>query len=264
MPTPTFRECLTRYVRSNGHRAINKTDRCLAAKLDEFIGHRTLDEVTPKLLSEMRDKLVLRGYSNQTVKHTLGLVSRVYTAAERDWFVYDGENPVRRVRKPSVAHTGRTRVLTPEELERIVARLERPHAAFVMVAYETGMRRGEIARIRAEDFHKERRVLHIPRTKTGVPRTIPLSKAAVLWVERLLVGPVPDGPAASRAFRYAADRLRIRGVRFHDLRHTAITGFFEKHNLSVVEAAAISGHKTVAMLSRYCHLSPERLAARLD
>ncbi|WP_428685390.1 tyrosine-type recombinase/integrase [Reyranella sp.] len=50
--------------------------------------------------------------------------------------------------------------------------------------------------------------------------------------------------------------------RFHDLRHEAISRFFEK-GLSVPEVALISDHGDIRMLMRYTHLRAETVAARL-
>jgi integrase len=64
----------------------------------------------------------------------------------------------------------------------------------------------------------------------------------------------------------AWERLRIRAglpcLRFHDLRHEAISRFFER-GLSVAEVALISGHRDVRMLFRYTHLRAEDVAKKL-
>jgi integrase len=54
--------------------------------------------------------------------------------------------------------------------------------------------------------------------------------------------------------------VEIEGLRFHDLRHEATSRFFER-GLSVT---SITGHKGFAMLQRYTHLCPQRLAEKLD
>ena len=58
-------------------------------------------------------------------------------------------------------------------------------------------------------------------------------------------------------------RVGIEGLRFHDLRHEAISRLVEA-GLSDQEVAAISGHKSMQMLRRYTHLRAEDLVARLD
>jgi integrase len=57
-------------------------------------------------------------------------------------------------------------------------------------------------------------------------------------------------------------RTSITNLRFHDLRHEAISRFFEM-GLSMPEVALISGHKDPRMLFRYTHLDPERVIAKL-
>ena len=50
----------------------------------------------------------------------------------------------------------------------------------------------------------------------------------------------------------------ITDLRFHDLRHEAVSRFFEM-GMSVLEVALISGHKDVRQLFRYTHLNPENV-----
>jgi integrase len=52
-------------------------------------------------------------------------------------------------------------------------------------------------------------------------------------------------------------------LRFHDLRHEAVSRFFEK-GLNVPEVAMISGHRDLRMLFRYTHPKPEEVAAKLS
>jgi integrase len=52
-------------------------------------------------------------------------------------------------------------------------------------------------------------------------------------------------------------------VRFHDLRHEAISRLFEKTNLPELQIAKITGHKTLAMLMRYTHLRGSHLSTSL-
>lgn len=65
------------------------------------------------------------------------------------------------------------------------------------------------------------------------------------------------------AYIRAVRRAGIIGLTLHDLRHEAISRMFEK-GLSMMEVAAIAGHKTLVMLKRYTHLRAEDLAKKLD
>lgn len=72
---------------------------------------------------------------------------------------------------------------------------------------------------------------------------------------------------SANALRLAWERLRRRagvsGLRFHDLRHEAVSRFFEK-GLNVPEVAMISGHRDPRMLFRYTHPKAEEVAAKLS
>lgn len=135
------------------------------------------------------------------------------------------------------------------------------------------MRRGELLNIRRSDLDLANGLLSIPETKTDIPRTIPLSEKAVL-ILRSLQGTATDDrlfPVSANAFRLAWERCKRRAskdkpgildLRFHDLRHEAVSRFFEL-GLNVPEVAAISGHRDPRMLFRYTHLKPEDIVAKL-
>ena len=122
------------------------------------------------------------------------------------------------------------------------------------------MRRGEILNIRTE--HINGQTLFIPQTKNGHPRTIPLTKRALNILENSEL-PFAYTP---NALRIAWERLKKNGniidLHFHDLRHEAISRFFEK-GLSMPEFALISGHKDVRMLFRYTHLKANDLLLKI-
>jgi integrase len=73
-------------------------------------------------------------------------------------------------------------------------------------------------------------------------------------------------PVTPHAVRLAWERLRRRAgledLRLHDLRHEAVSRFFECR-LTVPGVALISGHRDPRMLSRYTHLKPEKVAEKL-
>ena len=97
---------------------------------------------------------------------------------------------------------------------------------------------------------------------------MPLStKAAQVLVGQRQHNDTPSPfPITSNGFRLALDRLRGRAglsdLRFHDLRHEAISRFFEL-GLNILEVAVISGHRDPRMLFRYTHLKAEELARKL-
>jgi integrase len=115
-------------------------------------------------------------------------------------------------------------------------------------------------------------------TKNGEPRRVPLSPVALECLRQIQDARQrpPEGLAGAscglvfsilaNVFRLAWERVKHRAgisdLRFHDLRHEAISRFFEM-GLSVPEVALISGHKDTRMLFRYTHLRAEEVAKKL-
>lgn len=134
----------------------------------------------------------------------------------------------------------------------------------VQLALETGMRQGELLALRWERVDLPRRVVD---TKNGEARDVPLSWAAVTVLRdlsRCLDGRVflLNGDQVAHFFTRATAQAGIADLRFHDLRHEATSRLFERGQ-NPMEAAAVTGHKTLQMLKRYTHLRAEDLAAKL-
>ena len=129
------------------------------------------------------------------------------------------------------------------------------------------MRRGEIAQLEWQHVDFKKCTALLPDTKNGEKRTIPLNSkclAILKLLPRNINGRVFNMTphAISYAFIRACKRAKLNGLHFHDIRHEAITRFFEI-GLNVMEVSSISGHKTLQMLKRYTHLRAEELAKKL-
>ena len=180
-------------------------------------------------------------------------------------------NPVDKVKMPP-SSPARNRRLEDGEFERLkeaAKQTKNPHIWPVIVfAIETGMRRGEILGLQWEHVDLDRRIAYLPLNKNGSSREVPLStKAAqVLTAQRQRNDKPSLFPVSPNGFRLAWERLRSRAglsdLRFHDLRHEAISRFFEL-SLNIPEVAVISGHNDPRMLFRYTHLRAEDLVSRL-
>jgi integrase len=138
----------------------------------------------------------------------------------------------------------------------------------ILWALETAMRAGEIVGLRWRDVDAANRTAHLPLTKNGAARAVPLSKAAIALLSCLPTGE-PDHAAFGLSsetldtlFRRARGRAGIEGMHFHDLRHEAITRLARK--LDVLDLARMIGHKDLKSLMVYYNASPAEIAARLD
>ncbi len=205
-----------------------------------------------------------------TIARELGLLHNVIEVARRDWGVALGENVLSQVRRLPVKNA-RDRRLKPGELTRLIEALSRTRNKLVrpaiLLAVETALRRGELLALTWGAIDLDKRTAHIPHTKTGYARTIPLTDRAVSLLEGLTrAGPLVL-PLSAMALRLAWNRARERAgmpdLHFHDLRHEAISRFAEM-GLTTMELAVISGHRDTRMLMRYTHLRPDDLARKLS
>lgn len=168
---------------------------------------------------------------------------------------------------------GRTRWLTAEEWSRLRTALDaespllRQCAEFTLA---TGLRENNVLELEWSQVDLRRRVawLYGDQMKGKVPLGVPLNDAAraVLderrGIHRRYVFGNPDAPltkASNRAWYTARARAGLRGVRWHDLRHTWAS-WAVMSGVRLEELMRLGGWKTYSMVLRYAHLAPEHLA----
>ena len=261
-----------------------KRERQVADVLVPALGEYTLAALTPDVIAKYRDGRLEEGKSPDTVRIELAVLSHLFTTAIREWRVGLVYNPVMNVRKPS-GGAGRNRRLAGDEEQRLLKSCDRhsnPMLGWIVrVAIHTGMRVGEIQTLHHDQVDLKRRIVKLDHTKNGSARTVPLSEKATDAIQRAIDNPIRredtdlifwgepgrDGKRRPyefrRAWRQMLERARIKNLRFHDLRHEAVSRLVEA-GLSDQEVAAISGHKSMQMLRRYTHLRAEDLVERLD
>jgi len=234
------------------------------------IARLCLSKLTPAMVTIYRDDR-LRSVSPSSVRRELAILQHCLEVARNEWGVALQQNPVSKIKKPAQGKA-RERRVTVEELERLRVALAKCRSGLlsniVMFAIRTGMRRGEILTIRWSDINFDASTVHLADTKNGEPRTVPLSSLALSAL------PTTDNrvmdervfPLSPNAVRLAWERLKrragINDLHFHDLRHEAISRFFEL-GLSIPEVALISGHRDFKMLFGYTHLRPTDVAKKL-
>lgn len=184
-------------------------------------------------------------------------------------------NPVAAVR-PLRENNCRERYLEYDEERRLLESAPEWLKQMIMIGLQTGMRLGEILEIRRGDVDRTRKLLRVPKTKSGQVRHVPLNDVALAVLDGVppfvgssfvFVSPVTGSTypktSVTHAFRRAAELsgLAVDGpdkVTFHTLRHTVVSrlvaaGMPDRKIMKMV------GHSTSAMVSRYAHLSPEGL-----
>ncbi len=242
------------------------------------IASRPLAEISGRDLAEFRDHR-LKSVSEATVIKELGLISRVFNTAIREWNMDYLTNPVQNVRKPKTP-PGRTRRLRDNETEWILRNTGSFFLESILrFAIDSGMRQSEIATMDWSQVDLEKGIVHLPVTKNGEPRSVPLSNEGKDILKQMsgqkknFQGYVWDVTphAISVMFRRARDRARkayeescekngtlpdplfLKDLTFHDLRYEAISRFFEE-GFNPMEVSLMTGHKDLRSLNRYANL----------
>lgn len=260
--------------------------------LIQQLGKYSLAALTPEIIATYRDdrlsgrdrKPAPQPRSPNTVRLDLALLGHMFNTAIKEWGLGLTYNPVQSIRRPTLP-PGRERRLSLEEEDRLMAAVDahsNPMLGWIVrIALETGMRSSEITTLRRSQVDTKRRIVRLLETKNTLPRTVPLTSAAVDTFHQALANPVrpidtdliffgepgKDGQRRPYNFNKAwlsiKESVGLKDLRFHDLRHEAVSRLVEG-GLSDQQVAAVSGHKSMQMLRRYTHLRTEDLVDELD
>ena len=213
---------------------------------------------------------IQQGAAASTVNREMTVLKHMLARAV-SW-EYLGTNRVAGL-KPLREPSGRTRFLSLEEIERLLAACEDSISpclrSFVVVALNTGMRRNEILELTRRSVDWANRVATLADTKNGEARYVYLNDAALEALRSLpprldTTRLFPIGPnQTTMLFHRAVKRAGIEDFRLHDLRHT----FASYQAMSGVAARGLQsllGHKDPRMTMRYSHLSEAYLRAAVN
>ncbi|OTP68147.1 site-specific integrase [Caballeronia sordidicola] len=283
------------------------------------LAKRPLATIRSADVAKLRD-VWLKDYKPATVLRRLSVLSHVFNIARKEWGMDSLSNPMELIRKPQPNNARTRRIAINDtsvnaadgeqlesqrgtqdgELEWVTkASASALLPSIIWLAVETAMRRGEIVSLLWVNVDLKRRVVHLPSTKNGDSRDVPLSSRAVAVLQAMKeardcakddeAGSGKDAAdrvfeirsdAVTRAFERAVTRARklyvdqsaatelrpdvkfLTDLRFHDLRHEAtsrLASIFPMHELT-----KITGHKDPRMLMRYYHPRAEDLAKRMS
>jgi integrase len=264
------------WARTNKPKSWMTDDFFYRKHLEPRFGTRTMGSISPfdleRVKAEMKKLTTPQGklgYSDATIRHVLVLLGHLYKKA-RQWKLYQGENPVESVKKPKLDNK-MTEFLSSDEMGRLLRVLAewpcRETAAFVLIGLFTGLRKGEIRKLRWEHVDLQRKTLTIVDPKGKETTTIPINDQAVAVLADIPVSseyvlPGPDGNM-KRTFRDPWYRIREaaqlpRHIRFHGLRHNHAS-WLVSSGVDLYTVSKLLCHKDVKTSTRYSHLSDEAL-----
>lgn len=250
----------------------------------EQLGDYLLADVTTALIVQCRDDLLSsntrRGTqrSPATVVRYMSALSHAYTIATNEWQWLE-DSPMRKVKKPKESR-GRVRFLDDNEREcLLLACKDSTNECLylcVVLAISTGMRQMELMNLTWPDVDLKDRYIILHETKNGQRRRVPITSHAydllkahnkVRQINTQLLFPskrYPDRPFLLRLpFERAIEQAGIDDFKWHDLRHCTAS-YLAMNGASLPEIAEVLGHKTLAMVKRYAHLSDGHVSSVVE
>ena len=243
------------------------------------MGPYTLAQVTPAMIAELRERL-RRGAglsgkpaSPATQVRYLASLSHVFSVAVREWEWLD-TSPCSRVRRPAEPR-GRVRYLDDDERRSLLAACQRSADPrlylLVVLALSTGARQGELMGLRWRDIDLNAGAAVLHHTKNGERRRLPFAGLALELLrqhgrvrrfdrDHLFLGRDDSIRFPRQAWIQACRDAELVDFRFHDLRHSAAS-YLAMNGATLAEIAEILGHRTLQMVKRYSHLSPQHTGA---
>ena len=266
----TLKECLDRYIEEYIPRLKHPEFEIYRIRnIQKYpLAHRIMATIRPKDIAEFRKAREQEGVKANTIRLDFAILSRLFNYARSDWGMESLSNPVQLVTKPKI-DKGRERRLEKGEEKKLLDAAAPNLRPIILFALATAMRREEISTLRWKNVNLKKRYALLLDTKNTETRTVPLSEAALDVLKSLPKQENQEnvfGMSAetiTRGMKQACKKAQLENLHFHDLRHEAISRFFEDTDLDVMEIRAISGHRTMQMLARYTHLRTARLADRL-
>ncbi len=243
------------------------------------IGNKTLNNISPLDLEKIKKEMIKNNRSPRTIEYALAVIRQVFNKAI-EWGIYNGVNPVSKVKKPKKDNR-RIRFLTKEEADLLLKELKKRSCQVYEMAYlslYTGMRFGEIASLTWQDIDFKNGIITIkdPKNNTGrvAYMTENLKKVLIKKHKREqpkslseLVFKDKKGNKLikiSKTFDRTVDKLGLNNgitdprdkVVFHTLRHT-FASWLAIQGTPIYTIKELMGHKTLAMTERYAHLIPD-------
>lgn len=231
----------------------------------DSIGKSESKDTTTEDLKSFMEKLVKENYTAKTISRKTNSTKTFFKFLKTSSFIT--VDPAEELGHPKFENKP-PRILTKLEYRalRDAARADVRMIAVVELLLQTGIRIGELAKLRVEDVNfKEPANLHVPPFEDTNERDIPLNKSAADAVEKYLQIRIKSPshslfitktgrPLLIRNIRTAIDRYfkiaGIKGAKVNDIRHTWVTTQLQSGTALTI-VSKMAGHKRISTTERY-------------
>ena len=238
--------------------------------LNKYFSNKFLHEITYQDVQKFQISRA-KDVSNATVNRNLACLKSMFNRAI-EWEQFDGLSPAKRVKFLKENNT-RERYLKKEETARLLQNADEKLRPILIVALNTGMRRGEIFGLEWKNIDFGCNTIHLYETKNGKERTVPMNREVKEILMKLhknsqssYVFAHKDGSqirGVRKSFFTALVKSGISNFRFHDLRHCFCSNLVMR-GIDLNTVRELAGHKSIQMTLRYSHLSPDHKQRAVD
>jgi len=245
------------------HRSLEKCADVHVKLLKRYFSGKCLQEITPLVIEKFKAER-LKEVSTSTVNRSLSFLKAMFYKAI-NWGQFEGVNPVSKI-KYYKENNKNLRFLEKHEINRILQFCKGSIGGIIIIALNTGMRRGEIFNLKWRDIDFKRDIISLLKTKSGDKRMIPINE----FLKNKLIS-IRKHPKSEYVFckqdgqPYKDIRtqfntvLRNAGIskmRFHDLRHTFASQLV-MNGIDLNTVRELLGHADLKTTLIYSHLSQD-------
>ena len=245
--------------------------------LEPVIGQIPLRDVKPFALEKVKKNLLDAGKSPRTLQYVMATFRQVWNMARRDGLVA-GDTPTRNIKRPKIDNR-RVRFLSHKEADTLLNALREKDATaynMALLSLHTGLRMGEIVKLKWGHIDTERGLIRVMDAKGGVGRAAFMTERVKAMFEGLTQGE-PEGLIFTRItgkpllemprvyFEVVAALKFNEGITdprqkvvAHTLRHT-FASWHVTAGTDIYTLKELLGHSVIQMTERYSHLAPATL-----
>jgi integrase len=245
----------------------HRRDEVSLKRLNKTFKNIQLVGINPALVRKyMTDRREKDGMSPATVNRELSFLKSVLYKAEDDNLIVSNPIRGRKVRKLKECNSREKKILDmklgDEDQGRLIECASEELRPILALALLTGMRQGEILKMKWADINFTLGEVRVPEenAKSKKERYVPIGPELTAELDLLprkgeYVFFNPETKThimnIKRPFKAALEKAKIKGLRFHDLRHLAASRLVKVTD--VVTASKILGHSSLDMTLRYVH-----------
>ncbi len=238
----------------------------------KFFGGKTLQQITSWMVEKYKvqrqnsTSRYSRPLAKTTINRELACLKHIFTKAI-EWGLVSS-NPAKKV-KLFPEKQNKLRVISKEEFQKLYQAASPHFKPVLLCAYLTGMRKGELVKLRWEDVDLEDGYIYVKETKNNESRAIPINHTLIdtllkqkrdsnsEYIFTTHKGkPYISDSAWKKAWMAALRRSGIEKCRFHDLRHSFASRLVMA-GVDISTVPELMGHKNINMTKRYSHPTPQ-------